>query len=133
MYTSEFFSKTPKDNRTRFWTKYLQVAKEHDQEFLERHNANLDGLLIFAGLFSAVSSAFIINMESSLRSNSNDTTNALLKLLIRTVDNSTFTNQEVLPTFNGPSSFVIVSQVLAYASLATSLLAAFGAVVGKQW
>ncbi|KIJ42660.1 hypothetical protein M422DRAFT_145585, partial [Sphaerobolus stellatus SS14] len=46
MYTSEFFSKAPKDDRTRFWTKYLQVAKEHDQEFLERHNANLDGLLI---------------------------------------------------------------------------------------
>ena len=77
------------------------MAKQHDDEFLERHNGDMDVLLIFvsavqltyffkprlnrlfeAGLFSAVSSAFIVNMESGLSPNPSDTTNALLKILI---------------------------------------------------
>ena len=87
-----------------------------------------------AGLFSAVSSAFIVNMESSLSPNSSDTTNALLKILINKVDNNTFPSQEAaLPVWNGPSSTSIWVQTLGYTSLSTSLLAAFGAVLGKQW
>ena len=38
-----------------------------------------------------------------------------------------------LPVWNGPSSLEIWTQSLAYASLASSLLAALGAVLGKQW
>ena len=87
-----------------------------------------------AGLFSAVSSAFIVNMESSLSPNPSDTTNSLLMILINKIDNNTFPPQEAsLPVWNGPSSTSIWVQTLAYTSLSTSLLAAFGAVLGKQW
>ena len=87
-----------------------------------------------AGLFSAVSSAFIVNMESSLSPNPTDTTNSLLKILINKVDNNTFPPQEAaLPVWSGPSSTSIWVQTLGYTSLSTSLLAAFGAVLGKQW
>ena len=127
------------------------MAKQHDDEFLERHNGDMDVLLIFvgqltcffqpwlnrlfeAGLFSAVRSAFIVNMESGLSPDPSDTTNALLKILINKVDNGTFSDHDTsLPVWNGPSSTIIWIQVLAYASFSTRLLAAFGAVLGKQW
>lgn len=87
-----------------------------------------------AGLFSAVSSAFIVSMSPGLTPNPNDTTNALLKILINKVANGTFLDQDAsLPTWTGPSSTVIWIQTLAYTSLSTSLLAAFGAVLCRQW
>ena len=84
---------------------------QHDDEFIERHNGELDVLLIFvcatplasmwmqlkcivqAGLFLAVSSAFIVNMQSSLSPNASD---ALLKILVNTIDNNTFPAQEAI-------------------------------------
>jgi Family of unknown function (DUF6535) len=87
-----------------------------------------------AGLFSAVSSAFIVNMGSSLSPNSSDTTNSLLKILINKIDNNTFSAQEAaLPVWTGPSSMTVWIQTLGYMSLSASLLAAFGAVLAKQW
>ncbi|KIJ43500.1 hypothetical protein M422DRAFT_148033, partial [Sphaerobolus stellatus SS14] len=47
MIHSELFSKVLQDNTSRFWSVYNQVAKEQDQEFLDRHNLDLDSLLIF--------------------------------------------------------------------------------------
>ena len=74
-----------------------------------------------------------MSLDSSLSPNPSDTTNALLKILINKVDNSTFSPQEAsLPIWTGPNSTEIWIQTLAFTSLSTSLLAAFGAVLGKQ-
>lgn len=87
-----------------------------------------------AGLFSAVSSTFIVNMSSSLSPNSTDTTNSLLKVLINKIDNNTFSAQEAaLPVWTGPSSETVWTMTFAYMSLSSSLLAALGAVLAKQW
>ena len=152
MHESDIFPRTDKDAPYRFWSAYERVAKQRDNEFIERNNGELDVLLIFvrathlastwiqlrsivqAGLFSAVSSAFIMNMQSSLSPNASDTTNALLKILVNKIDNTTFPAQEAaLPVWTGPDSTTIWIQTLAYTSLSNSLLAAFGAVLGKQW
>ena len=86
------------------------------------------------GLFSAVSGAFIVNLESNLSPNTGDTTNVLLMILINKIDNGTFPGQnDSLPVGVGLSTTQIWIQTLAHASLATSLLAAFGAVLVKQW
>ncbi|KAG1765759.1 hypothetical protein EDD22DRAFT_845209 [Suillus occidentalis] len=58
----------------------------------------------------------------------------LLKMLIHTVNNSTFQGQSFnTPPWTGPSSTQIWVQSLIYASLSASLLAALGAMLGKQW
>ncbi|KAJ7659198.1 hypothetical protein DFH06DRAFT_1297346 [Mycena polygramma] len=44
----------------------MKVADEHDREFKEKYSTDLDVALIFAGLFSAVSSAFIIQIQPQL-------------------------------------------------------------------
>lgn len=93
---------------------------------LERCNSSMDILLIFAGLFSAVNTAFIIAMQP----NPGDTTYALLRQLIQITANSSTAAQA---TFISPTPTAVWSQVIAYASLALSLIAAFGAVLAKQW
>ena len=112
------------------WTSYSYSYVLHS---LRRHGGLIEGV-IQAGLFSAVGSAFIVNMQSSLTPSASDTTNALLKILVNKIDNTTFPPQEAtLPVWTGPSSITIWIQTLAYTSLSSSLLAAFGAVLGKQW
>ena len=95
---------------------------------------NSTAAILQAGLSSAISSAFIVSMGSSLIPNPSDTTNALLMILIHKVDNDTFPAQQAaLPVWTGPSSTTVWIQTLAYMSLSSSLLAAFGAVLEKQW
>jgi Family of unknown function (DUF6535) len=90
--------------------------------------------MVQAGLFSAVSAAFIVNLESNLSPSETKTTNVLLMVLINKIDNGTFPEQDLgLPVSQGLSSTQIWIQTLAHASLSTSLLAAFGAVLAKQW
>ena len=73
-------------------------------------------------------------MQPALSPNPNDTTNALLMILIHTIDNSTFPDSPLgIPQWNGPPYTVVCSLTLGYVSLSFSLLAALGAVVGKQW
>lgn len=69
----------------------------------------------------------------AMQPNSLDTTNALLVLLIQITLNgpSAAQSASLSSSTNYPSIFWM--QALAYMSLALSLLAAFGAVMGKQW
>ncbi|KAG2140831.1 hypothetical protein BD769DRAFT_1316050, partial [Suillus cothurnatus] len=123
-----------KDNRSRFWGVYKRVAEEHDSEFLERYTGDMDIVLVFSGLFSAVSTSFIVAMESNLSPDPSDTTNALLKQIVYIgLGNLTAAGPiPAEPTWS-PATSTLRIQMVAYASLSMSLLAAFGAVLGKQW
>ncbi|KAG1734111.1 hypothetical protein EDB19DRAFT_1594655, partial [Suillus lakei] len=119
-----------KDGLSKFWASYKTVSGEYDDDMLERCNGNMDIVLIFAGLFSAVNTAFIIATQQ----NPSDTTNVLLVQLIQTTFNGSPAAQPTIPLPSpGFSSSKPWMQALAYASLAFSLLAAYGAVMGKQW
>ncbi|KAK6977649.1 hypothetical protein R3P38DRAFT_3471867, partial [Favolaschia claudopus] len=56
------------DKKTTFWNGYMALANEYDKEFLQRYGTDLDASLIFAGLFSAVTSAFIIQIQPEFES-----------------------------------------------------------------
>jgi hypothetical protein len=148
---STIASKDGKDNRSRFWGVYKRVAEEHDSEFLERYTGDMDIVLVFvgfacpssirlrlmfdkSGLFSAVSTSFIVAMESNLSPDPSDTTNALLKQIVYIgLGNLTAAGPiPAEPTWS-PATSTLRIQMVAYASLSMSLLAAFGAVLGKQW
>ncbi|KIJ44511.1 hypothetical protein M422DRAFT_252118 [Sphaerobolus stellatus SS14] len=80
------------------WVAYEKIARQSDEEFLKRYNGDLDVQLIFVGLFSAVSSAFIIDLKSELQPNPSELTNALLTLLMEAGFNRILTDQSlVLP------------------------------------
>ncbi|KIJ53105.1 hypothetical protein M422DRAFT_155394 [Sphaerobolus stellatus SS14] len=136
MHQSDFFSQYEDNLDTAYWTEYERVAKQMDEDFLERYNSDLDVQLIFAGLFSAVSSTFIVQMEGALQPDPNTTTNTLLAFLIQQIGNDTslpIVVQAALQPWDGPGSSVLWTQSLGYLSLGLSLLAGFGAVQEKQW
>ncbi|KIJ44432.1 hypothetical protein M422DRAFT_133404, partial [Sphaerobolus stellatus SS14] len=92
-----------------------------------------------AGLFSAVSSAFIVQAQSSLSLDTSDIKNDLLMIIAQAINPTVFfffffnQSHELSPS-TGPASPGpdLWSQAFGYASLSTNLLAAFGAVLGKQ-
>ncbi|KIJ52148.1 hypothetical protein M422DRAFT_88267, partial [Sphaerobolus stellatus SS14] len=102
----------------------------------ERYNSDLDVQLILVWSFSAVSSAFIIQMQSELQPTPTDLTNSSLRLLVEGTLNKTFTNRPVLlPSSLGytPKPLMIVKQAWGYLILSLSLLSTFGAALRKQW
>ncbi|KIJ36559.1 hypothetical protein M422DRAFT_129413, partial [Sphaerobolus stellatus SS14] len=120
-----------KDGMTRFWRTYERVAKDSDEQYFYTQDTQLNSILVFAGLFSAVSSTFIVDMESDLSADPMAITNTLLLALVHS--NQTLNHDFTLPEFTGPTSSQLVIQSLAYLSLFTSLLAAFQAVLARQW
>ncbi|KAJ7700990.1 hypothetical protein B0H16DRAFT_1902850 [Mycena metata] len=55
------------DKKTEFWKAYKIIADEYDKEYQEKYSNDLDSSLIFAGLFSAVGSAFIIQIQPEIQ------------------------------------------------------------------
>ena len=87
-----------------------------------------------AGLFSAITSAFILDVQPRLQPDTGEETAALLRVLIYKVDNTTFgNNPPTLPQWSGPPHTIVQVQAILYASLAASLLSALLAMLGKQW
>ncbi|KAG1723955.1 hypothetical protein EDB19DRAFT_1761536 [Suillus lakei] len=74
-------------------------------------------------------------MEANLTPNPSDTTNALLTQLVQIgLGNITIVSTPATPasTWSATTPALRI-QMIAYASLSMSLLAAFGAVLGEQW
>ncbi|KAJ7191404.1 hypothetical protein GGX14DRAFT_381186, partial [Mycena pura] len=113
------------------WKLYMDVAKSFDKYWADVFNNDLDSLLIFAGLFSAILSAFLIEIRKGLQEDLQNVTNTLLTALVQkqNVDNSQLPSTSMfvpsLPTrwING----------LWFTSLIFSLVSALGASVAKGW
>ncbi|KAG8919523.1 hypothetical protein FRC01_001247 [Tulasnella sp. 417] len=115
-----------------FWRRYDRLADIHDKKLTTNLNGNLDVLLIFAALFSAINTTFISITMPDLSPNPSDETNALLRLLVTRADNNTLTQSDFAPPFSANSNSITVNCLL-YASLSCSLLAAVGAMMAKEW
>ena len=141
---------THEDHQAQFYKDYQKIAEEYDKEFLKRYDEDLNTTLIFvsfasrlmntrllerqAGLFSAVASAFIIQVDSQVQPDPNEETAALLRVLIYKIDNTTFGNDvPTIPKWTGPPPSMVQVEAILFASLAISLLSAFLAMLGKQW
>ncbi|KAF9781602.1 hypothetical protein BJ322DRAFT_232648 [Thelephora terrestris] len=122
------------DSRTDFFALYRRESEEFDRDYAGKYDEDLNTSLIFAGLFSAVSSAFIIDVQSNLQPNPNAMTAAYLQILIHNMNNTLFPDADPSSTiWTGPPPEIVKVQSLLYSSLATSLFAAFIAMLGKQW
>ncbi|KAG8939856.1 hypothetical protein FRC03_005946 [Tulasnella sp. 419] len=115
-----------------FWRAYNDDAEAQDKEIVEILGSNLDGLLIFAGLFSASNVAFIVEAYKDLKEDQAETTNELLRVLIH---NQVHANDPIslISTSFTASTHKTRVNALFFASLCCSLFTAFGAVLGKQW
>ncbi|KAG8986256.1 hypothetical protein FRB94_004477 [Tulasnella sp. JGI-2019a] len=118
-----------------FWhqEKYDKLGGKFDEDMTGRLNDNLDALLVFAGLFSAINTSFILLGLTGLSSGPSDQTNHLLRLLLTNGPNSGLTSNDLdLPTFV-PGRAIVRQNCLFVSSLGFSLIAAAGAVMARQW
>ena len=135
-----------------FYTMYKGEATEYDTEYMKKYNEDLNTNLIFvcfrfplgqsinllylqAGLFSAVSSAFVIVVQSRLEPDPSERSEAYLRAIFLSLNRSTAPDEHPAapPAWGGPPIEIITASNLLYASLLMSLLAAFVAMLGKQW
>ncbi|KAJ6549795.1 hypothetical protein B0H19DRAFT_1073712 [Mycena capillaripes] len=120
------------DKKIAFWTAYKKLADEFDDELQKKYGQDLDTSLIFAGLFSAVSSAFIIQIQPEIQPDPNTSTQALLSALVHNITGVPLLQDGFLSQSTSPK-IVVIAQSLLYFSLFATLGAALLAVLAKQW
>ncbi|KIO27196.1 hypothetical protein M407DRAFT_23611 [Tulasnella calospora MUT 4182] len=124
----------------KFYRYYDALADEIDDNMVNGLKDQLDGLLIFAGLFAGVNTAFLALTLPLMSPDPADDTNALLRdnnailLNLALGRNDSLPNTNALPseTFV-PTGKVLTINVLFSLSLTFAIVSSFLAVLGRQW
>ncbi|KAJ7659202.1 hypothetical protein DFH06DRAFT_437766 [Mycena polygramma] len=114
------------------WKLYMDQAKIFDDKLANVFNSDLNPLLIFAGLSSAILSEFLIEIRKGLQKDPQAITNSLLVLLIESQRNATGPKIPA-PSHFDPSSSARWINDLWLSSLMFSLMSALGASLAKGW
>ncbi|KAG8906917.1 hypothetical protein FRC01_007862 [Tulasnella sp. 417] len=124
----------------KFYHYYDAFAEEIDDNMVSGLKEQLEGLLIFAGLFAGVNSAFLALTLPLMSPDPADDTNAILRdnnailLNLALGRNDTLPSPSPLPseTFS-PTGKVLTVNVLFSVSLTFAIISSFLAVLGRQW
>ncbi|KAG8927236.1 hypothetical protein FRC00_002216 [Tulasnella sp. 408] len=124
----------------KFYRCYDALAEEIDEDMTQGLKEQLDGMLIFAGLFAGVNSAFLALTIPLLSADPADDTNALLAqnnaILIQLLmgRNDTIPANPVLPSTEfSPSQDIYTINTLFSLSLSFAVISSFLAMLGRQW
>ncbi|KEP47895.1 putative transmembrane protein [Rhizoctonia solani 123E] len=122
------------------WNIYLDEAQDQDRELVDGRQRSLDTLLLFAALFSAILTAFLIESKDMLQQDPADVSAALLLIIAQsqqrmelglpTPEESTMA--VAMPDFTPPLSARWINGIW-FMSLGLSLAAALIAMLGKEW
>ncbi|TDL27690.1 hypothetical protein BD410DRAFT_680370, partial [Rickenella mellea] len=121
------------------WSIYVEESKRFDKGLVESWKGAMDGMLIFAGLFSASVTAFIIESYKKLLPDSGDTTVALLAQIssqLAAISNGTNVNASYLSQSTRPfkaAPSVVTVNLLWFLTLALALVCALSANLVQQW
>ncbi|KAJ7683778.1 hypothetical protein B0H17DRAFT_866092, partial [Mycena rosella] len=95
----------------KLWSVYVSEAEKYDKTLVESWRSDMEGMLIFAGLFSASLTAFIIESYKTLTPDSGDATVVLLtQILHQLAANSSGSTVNMPPpgsSFAPPSTSLI--------------------------
>ncbi|KAF7291918.1 hypothetical protein MIND_01217200 [Mycena indigotica] len=117
---------------TKLWSVYVDEAERYDKSLVASWKSDMEGMLIFAGLFSASLTAFLIESYKTLVQDPGDATVQLLEqILAVSSNNSTFTptSREAFK----PTTSSLVCNALWFISLGLSLACALVATLLEQW
>ncbi|KIO17179.1 hypothetical protein M407DRAFT_85238, partial [Tulasnella calospora MUT 4182] len=124
----------------KFYRCYDALAEEIDDNLVTGLKEHLDGLLIFAGLFAGVNTAFLALTLPLMSPDPADDTNALLRDNNAILLNIVLGRNESLPSTNplpsetfSPAGKVLTVNALFSVSLTFALVSSFLAVLGRQW
>ncbi|KAG9028756.1 hypothetical protein FS837_003796 [Tulasnella sp. UAMH 9824] len=124
----------------KFYRCYDAFAEEIDEDMSQGLKEQLDGLLVFAGLFAGANTAFLAFTLPLMSADPADDTNALLlqtnAILLQMAlgRNMSIEVPTPLPStkFSPPKDMFVVN-VLFAVSLSFALISSFLAVLGRQW
>ncbi|KAG5715669.1 putative ankyrin repeat protein, partial [Termitomyces sp. T112] len=125
----------------RVWNVYLDEAENYDADVIAGYRNIMDGLLVFASLFSAVVTTFVAQTSQALQPDNMQILVSILletNQLLRAAGNGTSIDA-VPPAVLTPGSLTYTSTVdqwvngLFFTSLALSLSTALLTVLAKQW
>ncbi|KAE9409230.1 hypothetical protein BT96DRAFT_1090290 [Gymnopus androsaceus JB14] len=136
---ADHLSRRDDDPSTKIWGLYLDQAGRDNERLTENWKGDMDAILIFAGLFSASVTSFIIESYGNLQPDNTDTAVILLAQIYRQLSNDT--SLESIPSVTQaldsnafvPSTSSLVCNVLWFLSLSLSLTAALSATLVQQW
>ncbi|KAJ7493039.1 hypothetical protein B0H11DRAFT_1803498 [Mycena galericulata] len=119
----------------KLWSTYVGEAERYDAALVESWRADMEGMLIFSGLFSASLTAFLIESYGNLQPDSGDLTVAAIsqvsQQLAAIASGETFV-LEVPAPFN-PTLESLLCNALWFISLSLSLTCALLATLVEQW
>ncbi|KAJ6476746.1 hypothetical protein C8R47DRAFT_1323554 [Mycena vitilis] len=133
--TQEQDSRADEAAAAKLWAVYVSEAEKYDKGLVESWRSDMEGMLIFAGLFSASLTAFLIESYKMLIPDSGDTTVFLLAQISQQLSASaTGTPFTITPAspFHPPASS-IACNLLWCLSLGLSLTCALVATLVEQW
>ncbi|KZV98355.1 hypothetical protein EXIGLDRAFT_832280 [Exidia glandulosa HHB12029] len=117
----------------RVWKVYRKEAMAFDNALLDGWSGTLDILLIFAGLFSAVATAFVIESYQFLQPDNAAYTAAALYILVAASNHSTGITLPPPPDLSFASSPTRWINGLWFTSILLSLAVALLSILVKQW
>ncbi|KAE9407264.1 hypothetical protein BT96DRAFT_758470, partial [Gymnopus androsaceus JB14] len=122
----------------RVWRTYLAESAIFDGNMVGEARDGLDAMLVFAGLFSAVVTSFLVQTSQNLQVDYTQVSAALLYELVRAAAEGASANMTVPSSLNPNAKFVpntldVWVNGLWVVSLALSLVVALASVLIKQW
>ncbi|SJL12508.1 uncharacterized protein ARMOST_15935 [Armillaria ostoyae] len=123
-------------DKARIWSIYLDEAADFDANMLAEWRDTIDVLLVFAGLFSAVLTTFVVQTSQNMQPDYNQASAFIFfQILNATMSNGSQFSIPSSPTaFNfSPSRSDEWLNSLWFVSLTLSLITALVAVLVKQW
>ncbi|KAJ7751579.1 hypothetical protein B0H14DRAFT_2405509 [Mycena olivaceomarginata] len=120
---------------TNLWAVYVTEAEKYDKGLVESWKSDMEGMLIFDGLFSASLTAFLMESYQTLTPDSGDMTVLLLQQISQQLAASVNGTTYIMPA---PVAFTptlssLVCNILWFLSLGLSLGCALTATLVKQW
>ncbi|CAE6449306.1 unnamed protein product [Rhizoctonia solani] len=125
----------------RVWKIYVKETDRADAELVDGWNKSLDVILVFAALFSAVSTAFLIESSQKLQEDPADVTaqtllaiSQALSVLINTTQPTGVQSSNTVNTGSfSPSRITVTVNTLWYLSLSLSVATSLLAMLAKDW
>nr|GAT46318.1 AAA family [Mycena chlorophos] len=118
---------------TKLWSIYVDEAAKYDKSLVESWRSDMEGILIFAGLFSASLTAFLVESYTNLMP---DPTIQLLTQISQQISimgsNMTIVSQASSSQFQPPKA-ALICNAFWFISLGLSLASALIATLLEQW
>ncbi|KJA28614.1 hypothetical protein HYPSUDRAFT_34059 [Hypholoma sublateritium FD-334 SS-4] len=133
------------DPSANLWSTYLSKSEKYDKTVAQNWKSDMDAILIFAGLFSASLTAFIVESYKTLNPDSDSASAFLLsQILLHQLASGGNSSSSSVPDLTpilsqfdqssfSPSVSSIICNILWFLSLGFSLVCALSATMIEQW